>query len=516
MNKILKRFVFFLLLVFVFLFSFACTKKQETQEAKPSEKTPTKTQEVEPTEPVETKTATPVVDEFVPLTIYSLNDFHGVLFSNAKYPGISRLGDYLVKNKNDNTLIVSAGDMFQGTAVSSMTRGRAVVDVMNYIGFDAMALGNHEFDWGIDVVLKYQDSDDSNGEADFPFLCANCKDLRTGDLASWCIPYTVTERAGLKIGMVGIIGSSEESSILPSNVVNFDFTDEVTAIKKYTKILRQEENCDLVLVIIHDDSESYNQALVNLSGEYRIDAIFNGHTHQAYYGDYKRSDGTVVPYVQSSCYGSYIGKISLLYDRVNKKVAGASAINIQASTSCRTESKDINAILANYQEYIDIANEDLGYSGVNIYKDKGGEWAATVLKDFGEGDVGICNTGGIRSNAFPISQGIMVKYDNIFQIMPFENMIVKCDLKGSDVIKLITSNYYISNNVNSSSLTINGVAIDRDKYYTVVTIDYLYEQSYTPFSRNGINYVHYDKLFREALVDAFIQNANDNGGRFIW
>ncbi len=83
--------------------------------------------------------------------------------------GIYKIGDFLIKEKQNSpetTLIISAGDMFQGTAVSSMTRGRKpVVDAMNIIGFDAMTLGNHEFDWGIDVVLKYQDGKEENGEA---------------------------------------------------------------------------------------------------------------------------------------------------------------------------------------------------------------------------------------------------------------------------------------------------------------------------------------------------------------
>ena len=517
-NKIISILVLFLILTI----SFGCsivinpktnepidtlepTKHQETAPQKTIAPTATK-------EPLDTE---PTIDiNPVNITIYAMNDFHGVIMENEKYPGLSKVGEYLVSNKTENTLIVSSGDMFQGTALSSMTRGRTVVDCMNYIGFDAMAIGNHEFDWGIDEVMKYRDGDSSNGEADFPFLCANCLDLNTDELASWCTPYTIIEKLGIKIGIIGIIGSDEESDILPSFVSNYDFTDEVTAIKKYTKILRNDEGCNLVLLLCHCDTSDYNQTLVNLSGEYRIDAIFNGHTHQAYYGDYKRSDSSIVPYVQSGCYGSYIGKVTIMYDKDQDLVLGASAQNFTSKTKCKKESSVINAILSNYQEYIDIANEELGPIGFTMTKDVGGVWAATVLKEFGDCDFGICNKGGIRSNAFPMNKDSIIKYDNIFQMMPFENKIVKCELSGTEVIRLISSNYYLSDNVDKDNLTIDGVKIERDKYYSVCTIDYLFEQSYTPFERSGRNIVRYVTLFREALVDAFLSNVNENG-KFI-
>src|SRR5690554_2041853 len=101
------------------------------------------------------------------INIYTLNDFHGAIFENksAGEIGLSKIGNFLktVKEKQpNNTVILSAGDMFQGAAVSAMTRGKVVVDIMNYIGFDAMALGNHEFDWGINDIIRYHDGDEEN------------------------------------------------------------------------------------------------------------------------------------------------------------------------------------------------------------------------------------------------------------------------------------------------------------------------------------------------------------------
>ena len=453
----------------------------------------------------------------VTFNIYSLNDFHGSIFEDGYNAGFSKIGNYLRELDTNTSIILSAGDMFQGTAVSSMSRGAVVVDVMNYIGFDAMTIGNHEFDWGDSEIIKFVDDDKSNGEANFPLLAANIIDKRTGELVTWAKPYTVLEKCGVRIGVIGIIGEDQEGDILASYVKNYSFEDELTAIKKYTKILRTEEACDIVIVSCHSDTENINDSLAALSDEYTIDAILNGHTHQAYYGELGRETRANLPYVQSGCYGRYIGLITIEYSIKEKKVLDASASYLSALDVCKSESLQINQILSQYQEYIDIANQKLGLSGVKLTKDKGGVWAATALCDAYDCEVGVVNTGGIRSNGFPINIGDEITYGDIFEIMPFENMVRMVELKGSVIIdELIkfTNSYYLSKNVDRDKLTINGETIDRDKYYKVVTIDYLFEQESKPFLK-GKNRVDTTDIFRDVLA----QNVRDNvekNGKFIW
>ena len=458
------------------------------------------------------------IQETIKFTIYAVNDFHGMIFEDDNGAGISKLGNYLSNLNKETSIILSAGDMFQGTAVSSMSRGKVIVDAMNYIGFDAMTIGNHEFDWGDKEIIKFVDGDNSNGEAQFPLLAANITDKSTGELASFAKPYAVFEKMGVKIGVIGIIGEDQESDILASYVKNYSFDDELTAIKKYTKILRTTENCDIVIASCHTDTKSINSSIASLSGDYYVDAVINGHTHQQYYGEEGRSNGVALPFVQSGCYGRYLGMITLEYNTVSKKVTATNASTVRAKAACISENKDINQILSSYQEYIDISLEKLGVSGMYLSKTKGGYWAASVLREAYNGDLGIVNTGGIRSNGFPIESGDTITYGDIFEIMPFENMVRIVELRGDVIInKLLAyggSSYYISNNVNVDNKTINGVKIDSFKYYKVITIDYLFEQTNKPFL-SGQNRVDTNDTFRDVLAQAVRDNVKENG-KFIW
>lgn len=448
-------------------------------------------------------------------TIYTINDFHGCIFENGSQAGISKIGGFLKEKKDENpdtTLIISAGDMFQGTAVSSMTRGKSVLEVMNYIGFDAMTIGNHEFDWGIEEVLKYQDGDSTNGEADFPFLACNIRDKKTGKLADWATPYTIVEKNGIKFGIIGVIGVGEESDILTSYVEKYEFTNELNAIKKYTKILRSEEGADIVIVSTHSDTEAINVTLSSLTGDFKVDAIINGHTHSPYYGSLEYGDRTAgLPYVQSGCYGQYVGKITLTVFNKTKEVVSSDVTNLKATSYCYTPDENIDNIINKYQDEISKANEELGYSATFVTKDLGGAWCSNVIRDAGEAEVGIVNTGGIRANAFPINIGDLITYGDIFEMMPFENKIVSVSIKGSELINLIDySGLFVSTNVDRENKLLDGKKIENNEYYRVATIDFLFEKNNYPFKR-GINVTKYDVLFRDAIAEATKANIMVNG-----
>lgn len=443
------------------------------------------------------------------LTIYSINDFHGALLEDGDKVGISKLGNYLIEEKTSNpesTIIISAGDMFQGTAVSSMTRGKVVVEAMNVIGFDAMTLGNHEFDWGVDQIKQYFDGDDENGEASFPFLSANVSNKSTYELAEWAKPYTVIDRGNLKIGILGLLGSDQTNDILASHVKNYVFTDELSTIRKYTKILRIEEDCDIVIVSAHLDTEDINYQLSSLTGDEKIDALINGHTHQQYYGELKYNRDIPLPYVQSGSSGQYIGKITLDINPETKEIIDVSSENIKASMVCTQESQEINTVLYQYQEVINESNSILGIAGENIYKSIAGIWMATTIKDEMQADLGVVNAGGVRGSAFPINANDNVSYGDIFEIMPFENMICSSKILGRELLKILqymNDGMYFSNNVTKSgqSYYINQNLVENDKIYIVGTIDYLFEKDYYPFMY-GQDIVKTSTLLREIMVDS--------------
>lgn len=453
----------------------------------------------------------PTIDEptINELTIYSINDFHGALLEDGDKVGISKLGNYLINEKTTNpesTIILSAGDMFQGTAVSSMTRGKAVVEAMNIIGFDAMTLGNHEFDWGVNQIKAFFDKSEENGEASFPFLSANVNYKNNYELVEWANPYTIVNRGNLKIGIIGLLGTDQTNDILASHVKDYVFTDEFSAIKKYTKVLRSEEDCDIVIVSAHLDTADINYQLSSLTGDEKIDALINGHTHQQYYGELKYNREIPLPYVQSGSSGQYIGKITLEINSETKEVIDVASENMRATSVCHQESAEINHLMNNYQNYIDEAKSVLGVAGENIYKNITGIWMATAIQEKMGTDLGVVNSGGVRGSAFPIYANDNVSYGDIFEIMPFENTICSSTIPGKELLKILNymnDGMYFSSNVTKSgqSYYINGVVVENGKLYRVGTIDYLFEKDYYPFMY-GEEIVKTSILLREIMVDS--------------
>jgi len=453
------------------------------------------------------------------INIYTLNDFHGAIFEDGNEVGISKLGKFLITEKNNNpdtTFIISAGDMFQGTAVSSMTRGDIVVDIMNEIGFDAMTIGNHEFDWGIDGITRFIDNDLTNNETNFPLIGANIHQKSTNELAEWTTPYAIIDRGNLKIGVIGTLGEDQINDILASIVEDYEFTDQLTAIKKYTKILRTEEECDIVIVSSHADTSPINNMIANLSGEYKVDAVINGHTHRYYAAETYGEGDVPLPIVQSGNNGMFLGKITLEVDLDTKEVTDAYSEFIPARSTFLTPNYEIDQIINQYSTEIAASNEVLGIAGEDIYRTSATIWAANSVRKYSNTDIGVINSGGIRAAAFPINANSTVTFGNIFKLMPFENTIVTMKLTGLQIKSIISSSdsLYFSSNVSSINQTINDEDIDNEKLYTVSTIDYVFEQSRYPF-KDGQDIVFTDFLFRDQLVNDVKNSVETNGKWYL-
>ena len=221
-----------------------------------------------------------------------------------------------------------------------------------------------------------------------------------------------------------------------------------------------------------------------------------------------------MPYVQSGCYGRYVGIVTLTYDFENSKVKSVSAINSKAQNICKNNDPEIDNMFTKYQEYVEIASEELGVSNITMYQELGGYFCADSLIEKYDVDLGVCNRGGIRGSGFPIYKDDVITYGDVFEIMPFENKVVIVEILGSVIINRLLgsadSYYFISTNVDANNKTINGEKIDTSKYYKVATIDYLYEKTSQPFM-NGNNYVNTGDLFRDVIAWSVKENVKENG-----
>lgn len=453
--------------------------------------------------------------------IYSINDFHGAIEEeNSKY-GAARLAGFIKSNSETNkdvaTVVVSSGDMFQGAAISNYTQGEIVVDIMNEIGFDAMTLGNHEFDWSLSTVLEYRDGNNTNGEATFPFLGANIIEKSTSTLPKNVEPYTIVEEKGLKIGIIGYMGYGLEDDIATSMIAGYEFTNPVESVKSYSKKLRTELGCNVVIAVGHDGDSIVNKQLANLPSDSRIDAIVNGHTHATYAESYRRNDGVKIPAIQSGTGGTNCGVITLEIDKDNKVVTAGSGFNMQLSGKVEKD-ETVNTMVNNIVKDTEhVFKRVLCTAGSNIDRVKGANWAVSTLPTKFNVDCAFINFGGIRNSAFPINNGEQVDVSKVFEIMPFDNTIKTVKLKGSYIKSLINNgNLVYSNNITGNSVDgyyINGNLINDDAIYSVAAVDYIFDSQSYPFYL-GTDSVATGILFRDVLIED-LEKINQNGKKWL-
>ena len=211
-----------------------------------------------------------------------------------------------IRKTNPNLILLDAGDYSQGTPYFNFYHGRIEIDAMNRMHYDAITLGNHEFDYGVDTlatILKM---------AKFPIVCANY-DVTGSALDSLVKPYTIITRGELRIGVFGL-GIDPSGLISEKNFFPLRYLDPVNAAQNVADKLKNEENCHLVICLSHQGTDPNTEGKISdteLANETRnIDIIIGAHTHKVVENRYvKNLDGKDVLLTQVGKSGARIGEI---------------------------------------------------------------------------------------------------------------------------------------------------------------------------------------------------------------
>lgn len=435
-------------------------------------------------------------DGKVNLTLVSINDIHGSIEQNEDgTKGLSntaRLIDKMSANYGKSGKDVRAdvalfgnGDMFQGTAISNMSRGKAVIAAMNDMRFDAMSLGNHEFDWGIETVTAYFDGDESNGEANFPLVTANVyqkssqtyiSDLSEDDNV---VNGVIVEKSGVKVGYIGVIGPVE-NSIIASNVQDYSFRqDYVVDRVKDIALELKNDGADIITVSIHYDDYYNNEfAAIENNGDYLVDVIFNGHTHTTYSQTVRRPDGSTIPAIQGGANNRAFSYVKLTYSTDNGQIKyndyGYRMIMDYDSDYDKTVESTIREYKTNLIDSLPVlATSSVTVSHSNQLCDYIANTAIAALQT----EYFASNYGGLRSNG-NITEGKPVKEDAFYKIIPFDNAMYVVKIRGEGLYNFYTKqskNYYFGKNNNAK----NFESLENDQnYYTLAIIDYVYTSVY--------------------------------------
>ncbi len=435
-------------------------------------------------------TASAFAAEEKTITVIHTNDTHAAVVDDGKSTiGFAKLGTYVEElRKKDEILVLDAGDMFQGLPIANLEKGKSLIPIANQIGYDAMTVGNHEFDFGAQNLMEIEKA------INFPMVAAN---VAKGGSQVFK-PYIVKEVKGIKVGIFGIATPETAFKTHPDNVKGYVFTDMVKAAKDTVDKLRNTEKVDVVIALTHLGlyEGDYTSDLIakNIEG---IDLIIDGHSHTMLDNGTKEGNTLIVSTGSSM---KAVGKVEIKV--VDKKVTDVSASLLKYADFA--DVKPAQGILDAIAKVEDaqkvVLDKVVGKTTVELVGKREivrtgesnlGQLATAAMLDLTKAQIAITNGGGIRAS---IQAGDITMRDMV-TVFPFGNTIMVKEIKGSDVVAMLehgTSEYpnekgafphvaglTFTLKVNApvgqrvTDVKVNGQPIVLDKMYTVATNDFM-------------------------------------------
>ncbi len=435
-------------------------------------------------------------------TIFSINDMHGAYeqYDYNSEPGIEKLYTAITSDSDydeESSIIVANGDNYQGSYVC-YENGYLADECLGAIGVVATSVGNHEFDRGIEYLA------DLTEHADFPYLACNIFDSN-GKYASWCEPSTIVEKSGVKIGLIGAIGASQESSISTSALAGYTFSDNQDLIQDEIDYLN-EQDCDIITILLHDQSDStYTLQVANTMNSNGLHSIFGGHSH-----DFERTTVNSVYYVQGGSNSKGYSKIK--YSTATGGVLSRAYVTISSSYSSITVD-ETDEVIQKLQALIQ-AVYDAGTDAHDVITCLDSEFRryyetyslvpkAMIYAARQEGLTGniiaVHNSAGIRSG---LPAGNIDK-SNIFRVSPFDNLLkVMKNVSASAAEEAGVTRYVWG--VEYEDGTYSTTSLDSSETYNIVVIDYVSEGNYWRLSGTQYdlgNNCTEEYYVRQSLID---------------
>lgn len=267
----------------------------------------------------------PEVDDHVRIVILHTNDVHSHIDpfpdNDPKYAGlggVERRAALIskIRSEEKNVLLFDAGDIFQGTPYFNMYGGEIEMKLMSKMGYDASAIGNHDFDGGLENLVKQLQ------HATFPMICANY-DFTGTPMEGKTVPYRIFEKEGVKIGVFGL--GIELSGLVDSRLYGKTlYLDPIVKAAEMSHLLRKEKNCDVVICLSHLGYKYENEKVSDVvlgKKSLGIDVIIGAHTHTFLDKPtiLKNREGKNVYITQVGWAGIRLGKITISTNKKTRK-----------------------------------------------------------------------------------------------------------------------------------------------------------------------------------------------------
>ncbi len=376
---------------------------------------------------------------FPTVRVLETTDFHGAILPGARDPRTGRawggsavLAAYLDSLRGENpegTVLVDGGDLFQGTMISNLQYGRPIVEQMNVLGYTAVAIGNHEFDWSVDTLARRL------SELRAAPLGANIVERARRQRPRWARADTLVSRRGVTLALLGYAYPGTPSVTLPSKVVSLEFRPVAPfANARIPELRRQGASAVVLLGHLPGEAASHGGASGAIAEVARSvrgeDLVLGGHSHNVLVA---RVDST--PVMIPGARGQWIGVADLVVDPVAHRVVehhldlvATYEDRIQPDTAMARLVTRWNAPVAR------IAAEPIASNDTLLARSSDGEsLAANLVTDAMRvgvsADVALHNPGGVRADlpAGPVTRG------RLYEVMPFDNTMVVLQLDGREL-----------------------------------------------------------------------------------
>lgn len=444
-----------------------------------------------------TRLVPPRAVQQVHVIIAATTDRHGWYDSHHEarnappYGGLSLLGGYLQNLRSNNqgrVIVVDSGDLFQGTLESNLFEGEPVIKGYNALGYNAVAIGNHEFDYGPvgpDSVARLPGQDPLGAlkknakAATFPFLSANLIDSATGRTPSWAKRDTIVGAGGAKVGIIGLSTPDTPNITMSMNVTTLSFGDPVAAAVSAAKELRAA-GADAVIVIAHmggrcknidtnpmdpSSCESDQEAIrfLNALPKGTIDAYFGGHTHSQ-----MRHYINGVATLQPAPFGRELAMLDMTIDVANHSVSKTEMAPLtmvcaqvyEQTETCDPKNAPAGAALVprvfegravaelpglseTLRPYLDQVaskrNRELGIRTTDRFtrgyhrESALGDLLTDAMRMSLKVDIAVMNSGGIRND---LPSGLIL-YGQMFDVSPFDNFPSIVTMTGAQVRQML-------------------------------------------------------------------------------
>ncbi len=425
----------------------------------------------------------------IELSVFALSDFHGWLLprqlrsSPRFYGGIAHIGASMrAAVPEERSIILDNGDMWTGPVESTMLKGEPVVAAYNALGVAAANIANHEFDFGLEVLEQRAK------EATFPFLAANVREVEGGGSPSFLEQWTVVERAGVKVGVLGLSFRDTPRTTLARHVRGLRFDDyEETARREIPQMLAA--GADVIVVLLHDVPSVGRELVESLAGSVPIHLVVVGQDHRP-------SSERVgpVPVVNPGPFGASYARFDLRIDRESRAVQAVDARVVEVGGDRDAPPHPpllaLEQIAADAKSRTDaLAGETLGRLGQPLPV---GDFEQSPLGQFivdawmtalvDQIDAAMLNHGAIRQ---PLGQG-PVTLGDITSVMPFENNVFLVELTGAQLSSQLTIDHPVvagftwtfrQGKAGREVVTVvddRGEPIDPERRYRVAILDFMY------------------------------------------